>query len=106
MGAAYLGFLLVAISGLLACDQRWHLVFFYDARRAAKVIALGVGLFLLWDLAGAGLGIFFPANSHFTLGIHILPGIHIEEIPFLFLLCYAALVVWRGSERLWPHTSS
>lgn len=102
----YLTLLLIAIAGLVACDWRWRLAFFYDVRRASLVIAIGLGLFLIWDALGVMLGIFFPGNSPYALGLGIIPGFRIEEVLFLVVLCYTALVIWRGSEEAgWRRTS-
>lgn len=101
---AYTLFLLVSLGGLAICDWRWKLAFFYNAGGATKVIFLGVIFFIIWDLAGIALGIFYLGQSRFTSGLEPLPGFHIEEILFLFLLCYTALIIYRGSEKAWQRT--
>ena len=102
MSAAYLGALLVSLGGLAVLDRRFRLAFWSDPRRAALTIGIGVVGFLLWDLAGLGLGIFARGDSPHMTGILIAPELPVEEAFFLALLCYSALLVWRGLERWRP----
>lgn len=62
-------------------------------------------VFLLWDLFGIHLGIFFDGGSPFTTGLMVAPDLPIEEFFFLFFLCYFTLIVYRlGERRPWQHT--
>jgi lycopene cyclase domain-containing protein len=97
---AYLGALLVALGGLATLDRRHRLVFWADARRAAVCVGAGVVLFLLWDVAGLALGIFARGESPHMTGLLIAPELPVEEVFFLALLSYNALVAWRGFDRL------
>jgi len=101
---AYLVFLLISISGLLILDWRFKLAFWHDARRAAITMAIGVGLFVIWDLLGIRLGIFFKGAAQYMLPVELLPEFPIEEIFFLFLICYTALMFYRGFGR-WQRIS-
>lgn len=92
----YLGALLVSIGGLLLIDHRWKLVFWHDARRTALTIGIAMGIFVVWDLLGIGLGIFFHGGSLLTLPLRLAPEFPVEELFFLFLLCYVALLLYRG----------
>lgn len=99
MQFAYLASLVAAIAGLAVIDYRYKLAFFHDRRRTAITLAVGVILFSIWDLVGIGLHIFFPGTSPYVTGLMILPGYPIEELFFLTLLCYNALIIWTWRER-------
>lgn len=99
MKAAYLIALLGAIGCLVLCDYRYHLAFFFDTKRTFKTLITCWVFFLLWDILGVGLGIFFPGSSRFVLGVEVLPNVPVEELFFLFLLTYITLLLWRGVER-------
>ena len=64
------------------------------------VIAVGLVIFIVWDLLGIGLGIFFEGDSRYTSGISLAPELPLEEIFFLALLCYVTLLIWRAALRL------
>ncbi len=101
-GFAYLGALLLALAGLAALDRRHRLAFWVDARRSAVCVAVGVGVafFLLWDVAGLALGIFARGESPHMTGLLLAPELPVEEVFFLTLLSYNALLAWRGFDRL------
>lgn len=97
---AYAAILLVSLSGLTLADYRWKLVYFSSrpGARQATLATLGlmVGFFLIWDIAGIILGIFYT-NPRFTLGLNLTtPNLPIEEVGFLTLLVYSCLLadVW------------
>jgi lycopene cyclase domain-containing protein len=60
----------------------------------------GVLFFLIWDLAGIGLGIFFRGPSPLVTGILVAPEVPLEEIFFLTLLCYLTMNVFAGVTTL------
>jgi len=91
----YLLTLLFSIGSLLLIDKRFKLAFFLDAKRAIKTVLSAVGIFLIWDILGVSLRIFFPGESAYDLGLMVLPRVPIEELFFLFLLSYVTLIVWR-----------
>lgn len=93
---SYLGSLVLVIGLLLVADWRLRLAFFNDWRRTAKTLATAIGFFLVWDLLGVGLHIFFPGNSAYSLHIMILPKVPLEEFFFLFLFTYLTLLLWRA----------
>jgi lycopene cyclase domain-containing protein len=105
MGLLYLLALLVSITGMVVLDRRFTLFFFRDVRRAIIVLAAGLVFFLVWDLAGIGLGIFFRGETSFMTGFQLAPELPIEELFFLTLLCYLAMNVFgfltrvRGAAR-------
>ena len=98
-GLAYLGALAVSLAGMAMIDRRFRLAFWHDARRAALTVGLGVVGFLLWDVAGLALGIFARGESPWMTGILLAPDLPVEEVVFLTLLCYVALVLWRLLEE-------
>lgn len=98
----YLLGLCIAISGLVVIDYRFKLAFFYNWRQTALTLAIAIGLFVVWDIAGIALGIFFHGGSTWTLPIRLLPEFPIEEVFFLFLLTYVTLVSYRYFKRNIP----
>jgi lycopene cyclase domain-containing protein len=98
----YLLLLLGALCSLSLIDYRYRLALFYKPKRTALVLGVAVLLFLLWDIAGVQLGIFFIGQTNYLTGLSIFPEVPIEEVFFLLLLNYNALLIWRGGARLWP----
>jgi len=96
---AYLGALLVSIAGLGFLDWRYRVAVFDQARRALATIGIGVAVFLAWDVAGVGLGIFFRGEAGYMTGVQIAPEIPLEELFFLILLNYNTLLLWRALDR-------
>lgn len=96
---AYLGALLASLGGLALLDRRFTLAFWHAPRRAALTVGLGVVAFLLWDLAGLALGIFARGDSPHMTGLLLAPELPVEEAFFLALLCYSALLAWRGLDE-------
>jgi len=93
--------LLIALTGMVMLDRRFTLFFWRDRRRATIVLVVGVLLFLAWDVAGVGLGIFFRGQTEFMTGLLVAPEIPLEEVFFLTLLCYLTMNVYGFvSERL------
>ena len=96
---AYLLALGVSIFGMVTLDRRFKLAFFADATRTVWTLAVAMGVFILWDIAGIALGIFRKGESNLTLNIEILPEFPIEELFFLFLLCYISLLGYLYAKR-------
>ncbi|MES2630984.1 MAG: lycopene cyclase domain-containing protein [Patescibacteria group bacterium] len=101
----YLIGLLIGIGGLVLIDRRWKLGFWRDAGRTAKTLATAVAIFALWDLLGISLGIFFHGGSQYSLPYRLAPEFPIEEIVFLFLLSYSALIIYHGVQAWRSRTS-
>lgn len=99
MTLLYLAALLVALTGMVLLDRRFGLFFWRDARRAAIVLAVGVVFFLVWDLLGVGLGIFFRGETSFMTGLQVAPEVPVEEVFFLTLLCYLTMNVFGFANR-------
>ena len=93
MGFLYLLLLLASIGCMVLLDRRFTLFFFADARRAALVTAIGLVFFLLWDLGGIGLDIFYRGETPIMLGVNLAPHLPVEEVFFLGFLCYLTMVL-------------
>ncbi len=91
----YLGLLLVSLAGLGLLDWHRRLALWADAPRASLVIAIAVGVFLLWDTAGILLGIFGRGDVPYLTGVELWPDMPVEEPVFLVLLNYVTLLLWR-----------
>jgi lycopene cyclase domain-containing protein len=98
-GFAYLGALVGSLGGLALIDHQHHLAFWSDWRCTATCVGVGVVGFLGWDLAGLGLGIFARGKSPHMTGLLRAPDLPVEEVFFLALLCYVALLAWRWFDR-------
>jgi lycopene cyclase domain-containing protein len=99
----YLMCLVVVILCLLIIDSRYKLAFWYDAKRTTIVLSFSFVLFLIWDCLGIGFGIFLQGTSKYQLPLSLIPQLPIEELFFLFLLCYITLILYRGVGKVWPH---
>jgi lycopene cyclase domain-containing protein len=97
MPLVYLAALGVALTGMVMLDRRFSLFFWRDARRAAVVLASGVVFFLVWDLFGIGLGIFFRGETEFMTGLQLAPELPVEELFFLILLCYLTMNAYAAA---------
>lgn len=91
MNFLYLAGLLVALTGMVVLDVRFRLFFRVAPARAAAVMVIGIAFFLVWDLAGIGLGVFFRGNPRLLTGVQLAPELPLEEIFFLALLCYTTM---------------
>jgi lycopene cyclase domain-containing protein len=100
MGLLYLAALLVSLTGMVVLDRRFRLYFWADARRAAVVSVVGVVFFVVWDLFGIGLGIFFRGETAFMTGLQVAPELPLEELFFLALLVYVTMNLYGASNRL------
>lgn len=93
-GAAYLCALVVSLAGLGFLDWRYRVALFADARRTLATVGIGVAFFLVWDLIGVGLGIFFRGDTDYLTGVQVAPEVPLEEVFFLTLLVYQTLLAW------------
>lgn len=99
MAFLYLAALLVALTGMVMLDRRFRLFFWRAPRRAVVVLLVGVAFFIVWDLAGVGLGIFFRGETAFMTGVQVAPEVPLEEVFFLTLLCYLTMNVYSFAEQ-------
>ncbi len=99
MTFAYLAALLVSIAGLAALDFRYRVALFAEPVRTAATVGVAVAFFLVWDLVGVGLGIFFVGDAPYLSGLVIAPEVPIEEVFFLILLTYQTLLLYLAFAR-------
>ena len=101
MSFIYLAALLLSLAGLATLDVRFKLAFAKNPKAAAVAIGVPYLIFLIWDLSGIALGIFFKGQSKFLTGIMLAKDFPIEELFFLALLCYTTLIVanWFGRSK-------
>lgn len=100
MSLLYLACLLVSLAGMALLDWRHRLFWFADWKRAALVHGAGLAMFLIWDAAGIAAGVFHRGDSPYMTGINLAPELPIEEIFFLFFLCWLTMVVFTGAMRI------
>ncbi len=92
----YLLGILTAISCLGLIDYRWKLVIAYKAKRALGAMTIGYIVFIIWDLLGTRLDIFFLGNSRFMTHLQIAHNFMMEELFFVVLLVYLPLILWQA----------
>lgn len=92
----YLFALIISISGLMMIDRRWKLAFWKDKKRTAMTIGITMFVFILWDIIGIKMEVFYKGASQYMLPFVIAPDFPVEELFFLFLLSYVTLLVYRG----------
>jgi lycopene cyclase domain-containing protein len=90
----YLAALLIALAGMIVLDRRFALFFWRSAGQAAIVLVVGLVFFLVWDLQGIHLGIFFRGETSYMTGWQWAPQLPLEEPFFLLLLCYLTMNVY------------
>ncbi|OIH95182.1 lycopene cyclase domain-containing protein [Curtobacterium sp. MCBA15_001] len=91
MPGLYLLGLLVSITGMVVLDARFRLFFWRAPWRAAAVMVVGVAFFMVWDVAGVALDIFFIGPTRLLTGVLLAPDVPLEELFFLVLLCYTTM---------------
>lgn len=99
MALLYLAALLLSLFCMGLLDRRFALFFWRDARRAAIVLTAGVVFFLVWDLGGIGLDIFYRGGSPWMTGIELAPELPLEEVFFLVLLCWVTMNAYGWLSR-------
>lgn len=102
---SYLIALLVSIAGLIIIDRRWKLAFWHNSKQTGFTVGIAVLIFIVWDFLGISLGVFFHGGGPYSLPFRLAPEFPIEEIIFLFLLSYSALIIYRGVQ-LWRSRTS
>lgn len=95
MQFSYLAAIVFSMSGMVTLDWRYKLALFYTTRRTLITLAISVLIFILWDILGISLGIFFSGKSPYMSGIYLAPEFPLEELFFLTFLCYFTLVMYR-----------
>lgn len=100
MPGLYLAAILATECCMLLIDRRWRLYLFADLPRALAVQAVGVMMFLAWDVLCIELGIFFRGPGPWQTGVTLLPELTLEEPFFLWFLCHFTMVLFTGLERV------
>ena len=98
MRGAYLAALLLVIGCLGLIDWRYKLAYFNNAVQTIKVLVTAVAFFIVWDVAGIGLDIFYIGQTRYLTGISI-GEFPLEELFFLILLNYNMLLAYRFFAR-------
>lgn len=95
----YLAALLASIAGLATLDFKFKLAIAKSGRYLCLIL-IPLIFFLIWDLAGIASGIFFRGTTQHLTGILISEELPLEEIFFLILLSYSALLLLKAFNRL------
>ena len=99
-GATYLSGLIFSLVGLGLLDWRFRTAFTINKKAAAFAILIPTIFFILWDVAGIAMGIFFRGDTSHLTGIVLAPEFPIEELFFLLLLNYTALTLFTTVSRV------
>ena len=83
MQYAYMAVILFSLMGIIILDKRYRLALFHNARRAVVTVAIGVAVFIMWDIFGIAFGVFFSGHSPYMSGIYLGPEFPVEELLFL-----------------------
>lgn len=90
---------LLALVGALVCltlvDKHWKVAWYKAPQQTKRTIIAGVLFFVIWDIAGITLHIFYTGSTQFLSGVFL--GLHfpIEEILFLILLMYTTVLTYQ-----------
>jgi lycopene cyclase domain-containing protein len=95
----YLIALIGLMTVLLVVDYRLHVAFFYSWKRSIRALLPAYIIFIIWDLLGIRLSIFYPGNSRYALHVLLAPKFPIEELVFLFDFIYLTLLLFRIGGR-------
>lgn len=99
----YLSILLLLLGCMAALDARWKLFLFARPAASAVVLVAGTAFFLVWDVAAISAGIFLHRDSPLMTGIMVGPQLPLEEAFFLLFLCYQAMILFTGVQRIRRH---
>jgi len=92
----YLLILVVLICCMALLDARFRLFVFARPLPAIVALIVGTGIFLLWDVLAIAQGIFLHLDSQWMTGIMVADQLPLEEVFFLFFLCYQSMVLVNG----------
>jgi len=96
----YLAALTFSLVGLVGLDHRHRLaVFAGHPWRALLAVSVGVAVFSVWDVVGIRAGVFFQGPGPYQSGVMVAPEFPMEELFFLTLLCYTALLTYLAVVR-------
>lgn len=91
----YLTALVFSILGLGLLDFKYQLAIRQYPLATVLSVGTGVSVFLVWDLVGIYFGIFFRGNAPHLTGLTLAPELPLEEVFFLILLSYNALLAYQ-----------
>jgi lycopene cyclase domain-containing protein len=92
--------LIFSLVGLGLLDWRFRTAFTVNKKAAAFAILIPTIFFIIWDVAGIAMGIFFRGDTSHLTGIVLAPEFPIEELFFLLLLNYTALTLFTTVTRV------
>lgn len=90
---AYAAALLVPTACMALLDARFRLVLRRDPRCSLVVLAVGIALFLTWDVIAISQGFYRRGDSAAMTGLLLAPELPVEELLFITFLCYVTLVL-------------
>ncbi|RZU62997.1 lycopene cyclase domain-containing protein [Zhihengliuella halotolerans] len=95
---------LLILVGLIGCmvllDFRFRLLLWSRPVAGALTLVIGTAFFLIWDIQAIQHGIFLHRASPLMTGIMLGDQLPLEELFFLFFLCYQSMILFTGAERL------
>lgn len=94
---SYLLILLALIGAMALIDAKYRLLVFARPLPALVTLLLGTGIFLLWDVIAIDQGIFLHRESSLMTGVMIAHQLPLEEVFFLFFLCYQTMILVNGA---------
>lgn len=101
MNWSYLVGIIFSFLGMVVLDFRHRLAYWHDARRTVRTVLIMTIVFIVWDIFGISLGIFFSGRSRYMSGVYLFSEFPLEEPLFLLFLSYFSLVVYRTGVRRW-----
>ena len=99
MSSLYILALLASLGCLLLVDYRFKLAWFKSRKRSLRTVVVGICFFVVWDIVGILLDIFYTGSSPYILRLFLAPDFPVEELFFLALLMYSSLIIYRLLEE-------
>lgn len=103
MNLLYLAGIIFSFAGMALLDWRYRLAYWHDDRRTILTVLIMTSIFIVWDICGISLGIFFSGHSPYMSGLYLFPEFPLEELFFLLFLSYFSLVAYRAGAKRWRH---
>lgn len=106
MPGAYLAAIVVSMLGMGLIDRRFRLALWAPGSAVRTLIAVAIGtiVLIIVDIVAISQGVFVQGAPHgqspLYLGVDLGPELPIEELFFLAFLCYLALVITAGAQRV------
>lgn len=99
MHFAYVALLSAAIGCLYLIDRRYIIAFAYNRSNTLRVLLGGIVFFAAWDIAGIVAKVFYTGKTTYLTGITLMHDFPIEELFFLTLLMYSALLSYKIASK-------